>query len=263
MMATMAKLPTAASLKVTPMLRRATAGALQGHVNDGSRPGLHHVIVERLRTMILDSDLRPGQRLPELRLCKSLGVSRTPLREAFKLLASEGLIELRPHRGGIVAAIDPDDIAAVFEVMGGLEHLAGGLVCDRISNTEIAELEAWHARLVALHRKGDRTGYFRLNQEIHDRIITLTRNTALLATYRGFAGKIRRARAQANYDSLRWAESVREHEAIMRALRGRRSDVLASHLRDHNLRTGQVVIEQLRELARSSSMRRADVSSRP
>ncbi len=247
-MAKPAPLRTAASLKAPPTLRRAADDTLPERVN-GGRPGLHHLIVDRLRTMILDGDLRPGQRLPEVRLCKSLGVSRTPLREAFKLLASEGLIELRPHRGGVVAAIHHEEIAAVFEVMGGLEHLAGQLVCDRVSNAELAELEEWHARMVALHRKGARTAYFRLNQEVHDRIIALARNAVLLSTYRSFAGKIRRARAQANYDSLRWAESVREHDAIMRALRARRGDVLAERLREHNAHTGRVVIAQLRKLA--------------
>jgi DNA-binding GntR family transcriptional regulator len=228
---------------------RTSGGARANGAGAGApRGGLHHVIVERLRAMILDGDLRPGQRLPELRLCKSLGVSRTPLREAFKLLASDGLIELRPHRGGVVAIIDPDDIAAVFEVMGGLEQLAGELVCERVSNAELASLEAAHAQLVALHRKGDRAGYFRMNQEIHDRIVALARNPVLLATYRGFAGKIRRARAQANYDRVRWDESVREHDAIMRALRARRADQLARRLRDHNRRTGAAVTAQLKAL---------------
>jgi len=212
------------------------------------RAGLHRRIVDHLRAMILDGSLRPGQRLPEIRLCKALGVSRTPLREAFKLLASDGLIELRPHRGGVVAAIDPIEIAAVFEVMGCLEFLAGQLLCERISNAEIAELDSMHRQLVALHANGDRSGYFRQNQEIHDRIISLTRNDVLIATYRGFAGKIRRARAQANYDTIRWAESVREHIAIMRALRSRRKDRLAVQMQRHNERTGKVVVEQLRRL---------------
>ena len=247
-MATMARARGAASLSAASASPRAGSAP-----PDGGRGGLHYVIVAQLRAMILDGDLRPGQRLPELQLCKALGVSRTPLREAFKLLASEGLIELRLNRGGVVAAIDPDDIAAVFEVMGGLEHLAGGLVCERVSNADIAELERAHARLVSLHRKGDRAGYFRLNQEIHDRIIALARNDALLATYRGFSGKIRRARAQANYDSLRWSESVREHESIMNALRARRSDLLAERLSEHNRRTGEVVIRQLRRLAAAAA----------
>lgn len=212
----------------------------------GSRESLHHLVIDRLRAMIVDGALRPGARLREVQLSRALGVSRTPLREAFKILASEGLIALRPHRGGIVAPIDPDEIADVFEVMGELEHLAGRLLCERISNAEIAVLAQQHDRLIEFHRDGNRAEYFALNQEIHDRIVAFTRNAALLAIYRGFAGKIRRARAQANYDGARWAESVREHAAIMRAIKGRQAATLATRLRDHNAATGRAVIRQMK-----------------
>ncbi|MBL8838115.1 MAG: FCD domain-containing protein, partial [Alphaproteobacteria bacterium] len=102
-----------------------------------------------------------------------------------------------------------------------------------------------HERLFALHRSGDRAAYFALNQEIHDRIVELTRNAALVAIYRGFAGKIRRARAQANYDSTRWDQSVREHVAIMRAIKRRQAEILANRLRDHSAATGRAVTRQL------------------
>lgn len=209
------------------------------------RQALHHVVIDRLRAMIVDGELRPGAPLREIKLSRSLGVSRTPLREAFKVLASEGLIELRPHRGGIVSPINPAEIADVFEVMGELEHLAGRLLCERISNAEIADLTLRHDRLIAHHRSGDRSAYFALNQEIHDHIVELTRNAALIAIYRGLASKIRRARSQANYDSTRWAQSVREHAAIMRAIKGRQAGSLATHLRDHSAATGRAVIRQL------------------
>lgn len=212
------------------------------------RLSLHDEIAAELRRMILEGQLQPGERIPEAQFCSSFGISRTPLREALKVLAAEGLVELRPNRGGRVAEIHADEIAAIFEVMGALERLAGYLVCARISNAEIEELERMHAALVTLHRKGDRTGYFRQNQQIHRRIIALTENPVLLATYTSFAGKIARARYSANYDRIRWDESVREHEAIMRAIRARNSEVLSQRLEEHSIKTGRVVIGQLQNL---------------
>lgn len=211
------------------------------------RSALHGEIAARLRQMILEGELRPGERIPELQFCAAFGISRTPLREALKVLTTEGLIEARPNRGSVVARVQADEIAAIFEVMGALERLAGELVCARVSNAEIAVLDRLHEELVALHRKGDRAAYFRKNQQIHEQIIGLTENPVLIATYANFAGKIHRARYMANYDRLRWDESVREHEGIMRALRTRKRDLLAQRLSEHSMRTGRVVIAQLRK----------------
>jgi DNA-binding GntR family transcriptional regulator len=211
------------------------------------RSALHGEIAARLRQMILEGELRPGERIPELQFCATFGISRTPLREALKVLATEGLVESRPNRGSVVARVQADEIAAIFEVMSALERLAGELVCARISNTEIAELDRLHEELIVLHGKGDRSAYFRKNQQIHERIVALTENPVLIATYGNFAGKIHRARYMANYDRIRWDESVREHEGIMRALRARNPDLLAQRLSEHSTRTGRVVIAQLRK----------------
>src|SRR6202166_1315157 len=116
------------------------------------RHSLHDQLVAKLREMILNSELRPGTALPEKMLCESFGVSRTPLREAFKVLASEGLIELRPHRTPQITLIDPDEITAVFEVMVALERLVGLRAVSMATAKEIAAIDAMHAQLVALHR---------------------------------------------------------------------------------------------------------------
>src|SRR5258708_26127471 len=92
------------------------------------RHSLHDQLVAKLREMILNNELRPGSALPEKMLCESFGVSRTPLREAFKVLASEGLIELRPHRTPQITLIDPDEITAEFAVMVAPKGLGGRLL---------------------------------------------------------------------------------------------------------------------------------------
>src|SRR3954471_321656 len=126
------------------------------------RHSLHDQLVAKLREMILSSELRPGSALPEKMLCESFGVSRTPLREAFKVLASEGLIELRPHRTPQITQIDPDEITAVFEVMVTLERLVGLRSASLATPKEIAAIDAMHAELVTLHRDGSRGAYFRM-----------------------------------------------------------------------------------------------------
>src|SRR5260370_34947511 len=137
------------------------------------RHSLHDQLVAKLREMILNNELRAGSALPEKMLCESVGVSRTPLREAFKVLASEGLIELRPHRTPRITLIDPDEITAVFADMDALERLVGLRAASLATPKEIAAIEVMHAQLVALHRDGSRAGYFSMNQQIHAEISRL------------------------------------------------------------------------------------------
>src|SRR3954469_16418423 len=101
-----------------------------------SRRPLHEEAVERLRELIVQGQLAPGQRLNERLLCQQLGISRTPLREAIKLLASEGLVALLPNRGSQVATLEAGRLAETLAVMGALEALAGELACKHASDAQ-------------------------------------------------------------------------------------------------------------------------------
>lgn len=212
------------------------------------RVSLHHEIALRLRDMIQDGELPPGSRVPELELCDSFEISRTPLREALKVLVSEGLVVHVPNRGFRVTTVEPEEIGAVFEVMGSLEELAGRLVCERASDTAIQKLERLHAKMTRYHHEGKRTLYFRLNQEIHQSIVDNTGNAVLAATYASLGTRIARARSLANYSQLRWDESWQEHEHFMAALRQRDGDRIGHLLRQHSAKTAEVVLKALREL---------------
>jgi DNA-binding GntR family transcriptional regulator len=210
---------------------------------------LHEATVVALREMVRNSELLPGTKINEAMLCETFGISRTPLREALKVVASEGLIELRPHRGARVTPIDPAEVAALFQVMEALERLAGELACRNATTADLAALEEMHAQLAALHDAGARSAYFQLNRTIHHRIVTLAGNPVLTATYAGCATKAVRARSLANYDAQRWHESVEEHEGFMRAVRAR-DPVLAGNLwAEHSRRTGEAVSLALHNLA--------------
>lgn len=198
------------------------------------RRSLHDELTERLRRLITNGNLSPGQKIPEKELCQQFGVSRTPLREALKVLASEGMVALRPNRGAMVRMLTLQELEEVFPVMGALEALSGEIACRHITDVEVKAIGRMHRAMVEHWRRGDRTNYFHLNQRIHEAILEATRNETLKAIYRGLSGRLLSARYTANMSRERWAQAVEEHEAILGALAARDgmrlSEILKSHL---------------------------------
>lgn len=209
-----------------------TAAALDRAAPIG-RATLHDELVGRLRDLIIEGDLAPGAKVPERRLCERFGVSRTPLREALKVLASEGLLDLSPNRGATVARLTAADLDEMFPVMGALEALAGNLACARITDEEVAEIRALHYQMVLHHTRRELPQYFRLNQRIHQCIMAAARNRTLSRMYDSLAGRIRRARYMANMTQQRWDRAVEEHEAILDALSERDGERLGRILEAH------------------------------
>ncbi len=198
-----------------------------------SRRPLHEEVVDRLRDQIVQGRLAPGARLNERLLCEQLGISRTPLREAIKLLATEGLVELLPNRGAVVTGVDADRIGEALVVMGSLEALAGELACLHAGDAAIARIRKLHDEMLAMHAKGDLAGYFRYNQLIHMGIVEASGNPVLANTYRQLNANVKRARYMANLSRERWDAAVREHEEIIRALERRDARSLRGLLADH------------------------------
>lgn len=199
---------------------------------------LYEEVAERLRQRIYQRELEPGSWIDEMRIAEEYGISRTPMREALKVLAAEGLIELLPNRGARVRQLSQRDLEELFDVMAGLESLAGRLACESITDEEIAAIERLHYEMYGHYLHRDMHGYFQNNQQIHESIVAAARNETLKTTYANFAGRIRRVRYSANFarKRQRWAEAMREHEAILDALRRRAgselSDILFAHLRN-------------------------------
>ena len=222
---------------MTPM---ADSGAKNGTKDGAARDeiSLHDEILSRVRDHIVEGNIPDGARISERHLCEMLKVSRTPLREALKVLAAEGLVELLPNRGARVRSLSAHDITELFDLMGGLEGLAGRLACEKISDEEIANIEQLHHDMYGFYIRQDMQGYFRTNQLIHRAIVAAAGNATLLATYENFAGRIRRIRFSANFARRRerWSEAMREHEVILEALRRRSgselNDILFQHLRN-------------------------------
>jgi DNA-binding GntR family transcriptional regulator len=190
-------------------------------------------IGETLRALITDGTLAPGSRLNERALCDRLGVSRTPLREAFRVLAAEGLIELTPNRGAHVVALSESDIRDAFELLGALEALAGELACARITAEETAQVKALTFQMLACRARRDLPAYYRINREIHDRINAAARNRALAQTYAQQNLRLQNLRFRSNFDEDKWARAAQQHEAMVEALELRDGEALARILRDH------------------------------
>lgn len=210
---------------------------------------LHEQAVGLLRDMIVRSELAPGARLNERLLCERLAISRTPLREALKTLAAEGLVQLLPNRGAVVAELDAKEIAELFAVMGALEALAGELACANASDTDIAEVAALHYEMRLHFTRGELAQYFRCNQAIHEKIVASARNAVLVDAYRKLSGRVRRARYAANFSRERWTNAMREHDEILEALQRREGKRLRALLEQHLRNKLDVVQHALAETA--------------
>jgi DNA-binding GntR family transcriptional regulator len=213
------------------------------------RPTLPAAVAEQLRELITEGVLAAGTRLNERALCHRLGVSRTPLREAFRLLAAQGLIEHTPNRGAQVVSLSEQDIRESFEVMSGLEAMSGELACRHVTAEEVAEIKALTFEMLACHAREDLPGYYRLNRAIHDRINRAARNRQLTQVYATLNLRIQNLRFRSNFDRDKWNAAAREHAQMVEALEARDGARLAAILRAHLTKKCEAVLEAMRTAA--------------
>ncbi|MGB3337043.1 MAG: GntR family transcriptional regulator [Devosia sp.] len=198
-------------------------------------------IADRIREMIVHGDLQPDSRVVERALCEQLAVSRTPLREALKLLQAEGLVTLHQNRGARVTSFTAEQALTLFEVISGIEGLAAELACVRMSEIELASIEELHTKMKSHFELGEKEPYFELNSQIHDRIVQVSNNVELIAIHSNLLLRARRGRYMAIVDPRRWNEAMEEHEALMRAFRIRDPDLAGTVWRTHLRHTGETV----------------------
>lgn len=197
------------------------------------RRPLHEELADQLRRLIIEGDLRPGEKISEKLLCDQFAVSRTPLREALKILMTEGLVLLTPNRGASVAELTIADLEELFPIIGALEALSGELACQTITDEEIATARELQAEMVECYQQGDLHRYFEVNEAVHSLIVGASRNTTLAQMMRNASGRVRRARYMANLSKDRWTAAVAEHEAILAALSKRDASRLGPLLKTH------------------------------
>jgi DNA-binding GntR family transcriptional regulator len=201
---------------------------------DESRKGWRHKdALSMLRRLIEIGELAPGERLREVAISEKLGMSRTPVREAFRTLAAEGLIELLPNRSVFVSEIDRSESADVFTVLGALEGLAAKLACERITDAQIALLGSLQEDLERFYGNFDRENYVIVNRRIHEVIAEASNNAALIVAWRMILPRADRARNANNINRCRWTEAVYEHRLIYTAIAARDGVRTASLMNDH------------------------------
>ncbi|MBB6305882.1 GntR family transcriptional regulator [Xanthobacter tagetidis] len=198
-------------------------------------------VADLLRDQIIRGTLPPGARIVERSLCQSLDVSRTPLREALKLLEAEGLVEISQNKGARIMSFTPQEAERLFEVIAGLESLAAELAAQRMGADELAQLDDLHARMCAHYDRQEKDPYFKLNTLIHDAVVRASDNPILIATHASLMLRARRGRYMAIIDPFRWEESVGEHAALMDALHARDAEAARRVWRRHLIRTGETV----------------------
>lgn len=200
-------------------------------------------VADAIRDMIIQDELPPGSRISERQLAERLGVSRTPVREALRILAREGLVETRSNRRTFVAAPLPAELADTLVVLAAVEGVAGEMAIARMTDAEIGEVRALHHEMLAAYARGDRLGYFKKNQEIHLAIVAGARCASLASVHAILNGRAYRVRYQVNRYTDHWTEAVKEHEVLLAALE-RRDPNFPALLRDH-VSCGHSLVDQL------------------
>lgn len=198
-----------------------------------ARRHLHDELLERLRDCIVIGELQPNTKVPEKELCERFGVSRTPLREALKVLAHEGLVILNHNRGATVSPLTLQDLDEAFPVYGRLEALAGELACERLTDDEIGEIRKLHDEMVVRYQNREFKRHFQINELIHERIQAGARNQTLIQLLHNLSSRIRRARIYASAFEKRLATAIEEHDAIIAAIEARNAKKLAQLLHEH------------------------------
>ncbi|MFZ5548886.1 MAG: GntR family transcriptional regulator [Pseudomonadota bacterium] len=192
---------------------------------------LYQQVAERLREQIFNRELEPGSWIDELKLAQDYGISRTPLREALKVLAVEGLVTMKVRRGAYVTEMSAADVQQVYRLLGLLEADAAAEVAERASAAEITELRALHDKLEKQVRHRD--AFFATNEQFHLRLLAIAGNR-----WRSqIVGDLRKVMKLNRHHSLfkqgRIAESLAEHRAVMQAIERRDSAAAASLMREH------------------------------
>ena len=193
--------------------------------------------------MIVRGDIESGAPIREVVLSRKLRISRTPLREALKILASEGLVDIRRNQGARVASIDLREVKELFETVAGIERNAAELAAQRSTPQELRHLELLQDSMERTFRGGDLDTYFAINQKVHHLIVSMAHNSVLQSLHDRIFVRVRRARRFALGAHKRWEDSVEEHRQILDALRRRQPLEAGTLVERHVRETGRVIGE--------------------
>jgi len=211
----------------------------------GTPTAIAEWVADVLRDRIVKGVYTPGSRLVERKISAELALSRTPVREALKLLHADGLISISRNKGAQVLRFGTEEAQALFEIIAAIESLAAERLARVIDSATLDEIEEMHAQMLIYHKVGNHADYFDMNSEIHDFIVKRCGNPIVEDTHRRLIARARRGRYMAIMRPDRLEQAVDEHEALMEALRTRNPEAAARVWRQHLTHTGETVVSIL------------------
>lgn len=206
---------------------------------------LRDVVFKTLRQAILTGELKPGERLMEIHLANRLGVSRTPIREAIRMLELEGLVTMIPRKGAEVSRISKQDITDVLEVRASLDALAVRLCCERITEEELAELEKASKAFGEAINSGDLTAVARADVDYHDIIVSASKNKRLKQMVLNLAERVYRYRLEYIKDKTSHENLIKEHCEILDFIRRKDAENAEKAIISHVKNQERAIISQL------------------
>lgn len=197
------------------------------------RRSLAERVADELRDLVLLERLEPGATIPERETADALGISRTPLRESLRILASEGLVEIEPNRAPRVANPSLSELKDLLLVQGALEALAGELACEVGEDSELELIAALEAEMAEISEHCEPLEFFQKDMEFHRRIVAASHNTSLVETHQTYNARLWRARFISSRQRVNRSGTLQQHGAIVRALLARDGTACAKALRNH------------------------------
>mgnify|MGYP003835669639 CR=1 FL=1 len=217
-------------------------------VNLNDYKPLREVIFDTLREAIITGELKPGERLMEVKLAEKMGVSRTPVREAIRMLELEGLVNMYPRKGAHVAELSVKDIMDVLEVRASMDSLATRLAAERITDEEIKELKQIQAQFVNYADKDNLQGTIKKDVEFHELIYRASRNDRLLQIANNLREQVQRFRVIYLKDYSSPKNLIKEHEEICSAISARNLDMAQEFAQTHINNQEKVIIKAIKNL---------------
>ena len=208
-------------------------------------------VAEEIRKLICKNVMVSGERLNEQKLCDQLGVSRTPLREALRMLSAEGLVKITPNKGAFVTEASIEEIFQMFETMSILEGSCARLATERLFDADLDELEKLHEQLEEAFQAGDMQGYMGVNHDYHLFIQEKAGNQVLSKIVSGLRNVILVHRYRQIYTPGRLAESMEEHRRLIEAFRARDGERADRLMRAHLIRQCQALVTHYAEKGQS------------
>lgn len=217
-------------------------------VNLNNYKPLREVIFDTLREAIIAGELKPGERLMQVKLAEKMGVSRTPVREAIRKLELEGLVEMLPRKGAHVAELSVKDIMDVLEVRATLDGLATALAAERITDEEIKKLEHVHSQFLNYANKDNLQGSIKKDVEFHELIYRASRNERLIQIANNLREQVQRFRVIYLKDYSNPRELIKEHQYILEAISTRDKAAAQEYAQRHINHQEAAIIKAIKNM---------------